>query len=165
MIMPGRARLPRRFAGGQVVVEMLLILPVFFLMLFCIMEMGNIAFQTILVNHCAYELARIGSLVAGPQQGGGSTSNIGTARTQMQAVLTSQMFKTTAGMATLSATSETTLYDPQSQHMNEDIIVTLTYKARLLFPGSSYLLASKNMNGYRKITAQVRMPIEKPDFQ
>ena len=54
---------------GQVTIELLLVLPVFMLLLFFIMEMGNMGFQTILAHHCAYELARIGSLVAGPHGG------------------------------------------------------------------------------------------------
>ena len=72
-----RARTKR---AGQVTVELLLVLPVFMLLLFFIMELGNLAYQTILVHHCAYELARIGSLVAGPPGGSSSTiSNVGKA--------------------------------------------------------------------------------------
>jgi len=60
------ARLKR---AGQVTVELLLVLPVFMLLLFFIMEMGNLGFHTILAHHCAYEMARVGSLVAGPNAG------------------------------------------------------------------------------------------------
>ena len=142
---------------------MLLILPVFFLMLFCIMEVGNIAFQTILINHCTYELARIGSLVAGPTQGTSSVSNVGRAKTKMQATL-QQMFP--GGNVSMQAYSEVTLKDPPLYaHANEDLTVTVTYKAKLIFPGSSVVLATPNMKGYRQIIATVRMPIEKPVFQ
>ena len=66
--------------AGQVTVELLLVLPVFMLLLFFIMEMGNLGFQTILAHHCCYELARIGSLVAGPTgagTGGGQRDEAG----------------------------------------------------------------------------------------
>ena len=50
--------------GGQVTAELMLILPVFMLMIFFVLEYGNIAYHMILANHASYEFARIGSLVA-----------------------------------------------------------------------------------------------------
>jgi len=158
--------------AGQVTVELLLVLPVFMLMLFFIMEMGNLAYQTILVHHCAYELARIGSLIAGPPGGSSSdTSNVGLAQTKMQSAL-GKMFRN-AGQVKLVVGSVVTGQDPQPMstsnpqtHTNEDLQVTLIYPAKLVFPGSSYFL-SDNPKGrrIRKITVKVRMPIEKPVFQ
>ena len=55
MLKPGRE-------SGQVVVEMLLILPVFLAMVFLIMETGNISFRLIVLNHATYEVARIGGM-------------------------------------------------------------------------------------------------------
>ena len=164
---PGAARGATR---GQVTVELLLILPVFMLMLFFIMELGNLAYQTIVVNHSAYELARIGSLVAGPGQGGG-VSNIGLAEQKMKNSL-SRMYKN-HGLIRMDVSSEFTYPDPQvmatspaSSHINEDLLVELEFPARLVFPGSRYFLASPpKSRGIRWITVKVRMPIEKPFFQ
>jgi len=157
---------------GQVTVELLLVLPVFMLMLFFIMELGNLAYQTILVHHCAYELARIGSLVAGPVGGSFSNaSNVGRAESKMQSVLT-QMFRDT-GQIRLMASAEVTGRDPQPMsspnpytHLNEDLLVTLIFPAKLVFPGSSYFFADEPKGRrIKNITVRVRMPIEKPVFQ
>ncbi|MDD2772810.1 MAG: TadE/TadG family type IV pilus assembly protein [Elusimicrobiales bacterium] len=152
--------------GGQVVVELLLILPVFLMMIFFIMELGNVAFQTILVHHCAYELARIGSLIAGPNQSNARNGQVSTglARSKMQAAL-QEMFPQTYGRAVLSVTIGSSRPDPQSGSTNEDMVVALTYPARLVFPFSSRMLSSPNSRGYRKIMATVKMPIEKPLFK
>jgi hypothetical protein len=164
---------PRSAKTGQVTVELLLVLPVFMLMLFFIMEMGSLAYQTILVNHCAYELARIGSLVAGPPGGSESdVSNIGLANSKMRVVL-GRMFPHNTRNIRLSVRRVVTGMDPQpmagpnpQRHTNEDLEVTLVFPARLVFPGSSYFLADPPRDARRrKITVRVRMPIEKPVFQ
>jgi len=158
--------------AAQVTVELLLVLPVFMLMLFFIMELGNLAYQTILVHHCAYELARIGSLVAGPPGGSSSTtSNVGMAESKMRSVI-SKMFKN-PGQIQLAVTSEITGVDPQpkassnpSTHTNEDLLVTLIFPAKLVFPGSSYFFSDPPKGRrIKNITVKVRMPIEKPVFQ
>ena len=154
---------------GQVTVELLLILPVFMLMLFFIMELGNLAYQTILVNHSAYELARIGSLIAGPRQGGGGGSNMALARQKMKDSLCN-MYKN-CGLIQMVVSSKFTYPDPQVlatglTHLNEDMLVELVFPAKLVFPGSKYFLASPPRGrGIRWITVKVRMPIEKPFFQ
>jgi len=53
-----------RKRGGQVTAELMLILPVFMLMIFFVLEYGNIAYHTLIANHASYEFARIASLVA-----------------------------------------------------------------------------------------------------
>lgn len=156
-------------AKGQVTVELLLILPVFMLMLFFIMELGNLAYQTIVVNHSAYELARIGSLIAGPGQVVGGVSNIGLARQKMENSLR-RMYKN-YGLIRMRVSSEFTYPDPQVMatgltHISEDLLVKLEFPAKLVFPGSRYFLASPpRSRGIRWITVKVRMPIEKPFFQ
>ncbi len=158
--------------AGQVTVELLLVLPVFMLLLFFIMELGNLAYQTILVHHCAYELARIGSLVAGPPGGSSSTtSNVGQAESKMRSVI-AKMFAN-PGQIQLIVTSEVTGIDPQPKaspnphtHTNEDLLVTLIFPAKLIFPGSSYFFADQPKGlRIKNITVRVRMPIEKPVFQ
>ena len=155
-----RLRLKR---AGQVTIELLLVLPVFMLLLFFIMEMGNMGFQTILAHHCAYELARIGSLVAGPT-GAGSGGGQGMANMKMKNVL-GQMFPSSPGV-NVEGLLVQTLKDPQSGQMGEDLLVTLTYPAKLIFPGSSTFLSDPPKGKRIKtIIVKVRMPVEKPYFQ
>jgi len=158
--------------AGQVTVEILLVLPVFMLLLFFIMELGSLAYQTILAHHCAYELARIGSLVAGPTGGSlSNSSNCGNAQMKMDAVK-GKMFLN-PGQIQLSASCEPTGIDPQPRaspdpytHINEDLLVTMIFPAKLIFPGSSYFFADPpKASRIKKITVMVRMPIEKPVFQ
>jgi len=158
--------------AGQVTVELLLVLPVFMTLLFFIMEMGNLAYQTILVHHCAYELARIGSLVAGPPGGSSSTtSNIGLAEMKMRSVLTKMFLN--SGQIQMVVESEVTGVDPQPKaspnphtHTNEDLKVTLTFPAKLVFPFSSYWFAdAPKGRRIKNLIVKVRMPIEKPVFQ
>jgi len=161
----GRARAAVRSVkrAGQVTIELLLVLPVFMLLLFFIMEMGNMGFQTILAHHCAYELARIGSLVAGPN-GTGSGGGQGAANIKMKNVL-GQMFPSSPGVS-VDGVLVATLKDPQSGQMGEDLLVTLVYEGKLIFPGSSYVLSDPPKGSRKKkIIVKVRMPVEKPYFQ
>jgi len=150
--------------AGQTTIELLLVLPVFMLMLFFIMEMGNLGFQTILAHHCAYELARIGSLVAGPDVGKlaqGSRSDVGRANQKMKSTL-QKMFPNAYGVSVEGRIS-TTLYDKQSRQMAEDLVVRLTYPAKLIFPGSSTILADHpKSRRIKKLYVTVRMPVEIP---
>ncbi|WP_428898240.1 TadE-like protein [Parelusimicrobium proximum] len=146
---------------GQTVVELLLILPVFMMMLFFILELGNIAYHTIVAHHAAYELARVGGLVAVRKQGGPTDrSRIQQKLKEMQTL----MFKNKAAKLTFKVDVERTSKDPQSKtHTNEDVIVTLTYPVKLVFPGTSFIFADNPKRlGIRKVHAQVRMPIERP---
>ncbi|MFH1618427.1 MAG: TadE family protein [bacterium] len=160
---------------GQVTVELLLILPVFMLMIFYIMELGNIAYQTILANHAAYELARIGSLVAGPGMedfGRVRSDDIdeSEAEREMTRVMKEHMFRgQLSDLLEVRAKKEKTLDDPQSLQKNYDLIVTLKYPIKLIFPVVSsnhenfpYLGLANDNNGIRNITVTMRMPVEKP---
>jgi len=151
--------------SGQVTVELMLVLPVFFMMLFFIMEIGNLGFQTILAHHCAYELARIGSLVAGPTGYGneaGARSDSGRAIRKMQSVA-KQMFP--SSNVRVEGRIVNTTRDDQAGVWNEDLIVTLHYPAKLIFPGSSHVFADNPKNQrIKKLKVSVRMPIEKPFY-
>ncbi|MCX5793059.1 MAG: pilus assembly protein [Elusimicrobia bacterium] len=150
---------------GQVTIELLLVLPVFMLLLFFIMEMGNMGFQTILAHHCAYELARIGSLVAGPHGGAaGKASDVGTANMKMKDVL-QKMFPSSPGVR-VEGRIVTTIMDKQSGQMGEDLLVTLYYPAKLIFPGSSFALAdAPKGQRIKRMIVKVRMPVERPYFR
>lgn len=146
---------------GQSSIELLLILPVFMLLIFFILELGNIAYHTILANHTSYELARIGSMVAVRDQGGRADSYVAEYRMKMAL---EKMFKRTAGSMNVKAVIQPTGRDPQTKgHVNEDLVVTLTYPIRLIFPGTKYVFADEPKKlGKKKVRAVVRMPIEKP---
>ncbi|MBI4801219.1 MAG: pilus assembly protein [Elusimicrobia bacterium] len=165
----GLWRQGRRGRKGQTTVELLLVLPIFVLMLCLCMELGNIAHQVIMVHHCAYELARIGSLVAGPKGGSpdNTMSDVPKALARMRAAL-QEMFPSYYGKINLSAVAETTQIDPQAAgHQNEDLVVVLKYPVELLFPVSNYVLADPpNKQAHiMSITVRMRMPIEKPMFR
>lgn len=151
--------------AGQVTIELLLVLPVFMSLLFFIMEIGNMGFQTILAHHCAYELARIGSLVAGPHGGdAGAGSDAGKANQKMKSVLMT-MFPASPGVRVEGHIVQTT-YDKQAERMNEDLLVTLTYPAKLIFPVSSVALADEPRGRrIKRIIVKVRMPVEQPYFK
>lgn len=149
--------------AGQVTVELLLVLPVFMLLLFFIMEMGNLGWNTILAHHCAYEMARIGSLVAGPT-GAQTHGGLAAANIKMKNVM-NKMFPSTPGVK-VEGYLVATLRDPQSYQLGEDLLVTLTYPVKLVFPGSSYFLSDKPRTRRTKtIVVRVRMPVEKPYFK
>ena len=151
--------------AGQVTVELLLVLPVFMLLLFFIMEIGNLGFNTILAHHCAYELARIGSLVAG-SNGAGSGGGESLANQKMKAVL-GQMFPSTPGITVDGVLVQNPIpKDPQSGQQSMDLLVTLNYKARLIFPGSSAVFSDPPKGSRtKKIVVRVRMPVEQPYLQ
>lgn len=155
----------RLFKAGQVTVELLLVLPVFMLLLFFIMEIGNLGFNTILAHHCAYELARIGSLVAG-KNGAATGGGESLANQKMKAVL-GDMFPSTPGITVEGHMVQNPIpSDPQSGQQSMDWVVTLNYKARLIFPGSSAVFSDPPKGSRTKnIVVRVRMPVEQPYLQ
>ncbi|MBR4682260.1 MAG: pilus assembly protein [Elusimicrobiaceae bacterium] len=146
--------------GGQVTAELMLILPVFMLMIFFVLEYGNIAYHTIIANHASYEFARIGSLVAVKKPSGRPDRTVVMQKIN-QAKL--KVFGSKAGGIGVNVKVETTGADPMyKKHRHEDLVVTVTYPVHLVFPGTSYVLASEpRREGIRRISATTRMPIEK----
>lgn len=145
---------------GQVTAELVLILPVFMLLIFFVLEYGNIAYHTIIANHASYEFARIGSLVAVNKPSGRPDRSV-MSRKINQAK--QKVFGSKAGSIGVNVKVETTGTDPMyKRHRHEDVVVTVTYPVHLAFPGTSYVLASEpRREGIRKIQAVTRMPIEK----
>ena len=153
-------KLFRRKREGQVTVELMLILPVLMLMIFFILEYGNIAYHTIIANHASYEFARIGALVGANKPSG--RANTGTMRNKIN-IAKQKVFGANAQFINVAVKVQATGTDPMYQrHRHEDVIVTVTYPIRLAFPGTSWLLADEpKRNGIRRIKAVTRMPIEK----
>lgn len=140
---------------GQVVVEMLLILPVFLTIIFSIMEMGHLAFWVIVLNHATYECARIGAMEATGLDGSGPRDVTGQMQTIMSRIITTARIEK-------ATHTEATLTDPQANVTNHDLVVVGSYDAHLVFPISSLLLANPRGSGIRHLEAVVRMPIEQP---
>lgn len=138
----------RKRRSGQVVVEMLLILPVFLGIVFTIMEIGYVSFQLILLNHATYEAARVGGMTWFSAAGG--------------PVKTTGVMKQFLPQATVSCFPDKTLADPQAGQDNFDLVCTAKEQVRLIFPISSIILAKPKGTGRRELMAVVRMPIEQP---
>ena len=150
----------RKKRGGQVTAELMLILPVFMLMIFFVLEYGNIAYHMILANHASYEFARIGSLVAVKKPSGRPDRTVITQKINQAK---QKVFGSRAGSIGVSVKVENTGVDPMyKKHRHEDVVVTVTYPVHLLFPGTSYVLASEpRKDGVRRLKAVTRMPIQK----
>lgn len=149
-----------RRRGGQVAVELIFILPVFMLMVFFILEYGNIAYHTLLANHASYEFARIGAMVA-VKEPSGQPNNWTVQQKITQAKR--RVFGAAGDQIKVSVRMETTGRDPlYSPHRHQDIVVGVKYPVKLIFPGTSFLLASKPRRlGIRIIETEARMPVEK----
>ncbi len=141
-------RSPRRRESGQVVVEMLLILPIFLGIVFTIMEIGYVSFQLIVLNHATYEVARIGGMTWLASTGGNGGMN--------------DVMKRILPAATVDCVQEPTPSDPQAGQPNYDLVCTSREQVKLIFPISSIILAKPRGTGTRLLMATVRMPIEQP---
>ena len=145
---------------GQVTVELMLILPVFILVIFFVLEYGNIAYRTIILNHASYEFARIAALVGTDKPSGIAN------RTVMQQKIEHakrKVFGQEAERLTVQVKVETTGIDKKKKkHRHQDVVVTVVYPLKLAYPGTSYILADEpRTNGIRKLKATARMPVEK----
>ena len=149
-----------RKRGGQVTAELMLILPVFMLMIFFVLEFGNIAYHTVIANHASYEFARIASLVAVRKPGGRPDRNVITQKINQAK---KKVFGSKGEGITVNVKIETTGVDPMyKKHRHEDVVVTVVYPVHLLFPGTGFVLASEpRKEGVRRLKVQARMPVEK----
>ena len=150
----------RKKRGGQVTVELMLVLPVFMLLIFFVLEYGNIAYHTVIATHASYEFARIGSLVGVKKPSGRPDSSVIQQKINQAK---QKVFGTKSGGITVGVKVETTGVDPMyKKHRHEDIVVTVNYPVHLIFPGTSFVLASEpRREGIRRIKAVTRMPVEK----
>ena len=138
----------------------MLILPVFLLMIFFVLEYGNIAYRTLVLNHASYEFARIAALVGVDKPSGIANRSI------MQQKIDQakrRVFGREAERLNVQIKVETTGIDPMyKKHRHQDVVVTVVYPVKLAFPGTSYILADEpRRNGIRKVSATARMPVEK----
>jgi TadE-like protein. len=148
--------------GGQAVVELVLILPVFMMIIFVILEMGNIAYHTLLAQHISYELARVGSMV-GVRKPSGTTDSTKVG-SKMKEALIKAVGPTKASKMQISSVLQKTSKDPQvNGHVNEDLVVTLVYRVDLTYPLTSFIFADPPKKyGVKRIKAVARMPVERP---
>ncbi len=152
-----------RNKGGQTVIELVVVLPIFMMIIFVVLELGNIAYHTLIAHHISYELARVGSMVGVKKHGGKSDP------TRMQGKMRAALSKM-LGMADpskkvrFSSKVVRTSNDPQvSSHPNEDLVVNIVYRVDLAYPLTSYVFASEPKRlGILWLRANARMPIERP---
>jgi hypothetical protein len=148
--------------GGQTVIELILILPVFMMIIFVILELGNLAYHMIMAHHISYEIARVGSLVGVKKHSGSTDSS--RVNGKMKEALQTMVGLRRAQEMPFSAVIQTTSTDPQvKQHKNEDLIVTLVYRVDLLYPLTSFIFADEPKRlGIKRLKVYARMPIERP---
>ncbi|ACC98759.1 hypothetical protein Emin_1209 [Elusimicrobium minutum Pei191] len=138
-----------------------MILPIFMFMLFLVLELGNIAYHTIIAHHAAYEMARVGGMVGVTRPGAPTDKGRIESKLKEQSAL---MFAGRQDKITFKVSLDRTSMDPQSTaHPNEDVIVEVYYPVRLVFPGTSFIFADPPKRlGRRELRATVRMPVERP---
>jgi len=146
---------------GQVLVEVMLILPVFMLLVFSIMEIGYLAFRTILLHHAAYEVARVGSLTAYGTKAPSGCEAPKVNKTAMEdirrRVLRPSQFETIKA-------EPHPFPDRQDGCFNYDLLVVLRDDVSMIFPMTGAIFGNVKGNSARRLTAAVRMPIERPLF-
>ncbi len=145
---------------GQVLIEVLLMLPIFLLLVFTVMEIGHLAFRTILLHHAAYEVARIGSLTAYPVKAG---TGCGAPNLNKGAMDTVRGRILSGSKGTYFA-SPHPFSDPQDGCVNYDLVVTLFDDVPMIFPMTGIILGNTRGRSARRLTAAVRMPVERPLF-
>ena len=152
-----------RNKGGQTVIELIVVLPVFMMIIFVVLELGNIAYHTLIAHHISYELARVGSMVGVKKHSGATDST--RMRSKMRAALSKMLGMADPGKKVrFSSKIVRTSNDPQvSSHPNEDLVVNIVYRVDLANPLTSYIFASKPKKlGILWLKANARMPIERP---
>ena len=152
-----------RNKGGQTVIELIVVLPVFMMIIFVVLELGNIAYHTLIAHHISYELARVGSMVGVKKHSGKTDST--RVRSKMRAALSKMLGTSDPGKKVrFSSKIVRTSNDPQVKgHPNEDLVVNVVYRVDLAYPLTSYIFASEPKRlGILWLKANARMPIERP---
>lgn len=149
-----------RREGGQVLIEVMLMLPIFLLLVFTVMEIGHLAFRTILLHHAAYEVARVGSLTAYPVKAATSCKSPNLNKGAMDKVRSQMLAKSKGNY--FAAPHQ--FADPQDGCNNYDLVVMLFDDVPMIFPMTGLILGNANGRRARRLVAAVRMPIERPLF-
>ncbi|MDR0734887.1 MAG: pilus assembly protein [Elusimicrobiota bacterium] len=147
---------------GQTVIELMFILPVFMMIIFVILEMGNIAYHTLIANHISYELARVGAMV-GVRKPSGAADKSRINGKMKEALIKIVGLRKSQGIAFKADLQMTGIDEQYKKHVNEDLIVALTYRVDLSYPLTSYIFADEPKRlGIKRITVLTRMPVERP---
>ncbi|MDD4004073.1 MAG: pilus assembly protein [Elusimicrobiaceae bacterium] len=149
---------------GQATVELLLVLPVFLMVIFLIMELGMLCYQMLLVNHAMYEVARICALSAGPKDArNGRRCDEKTGKANQ---LFGQMFGTSAdGIIQFQQVTAICEPDGQQDGQNDveyqDMVVEAKFKLKLFFPLTCHALGDCG-HMTKDFDARLKMPVEYP---
>lgn len=153
-------RRPAGLPRGQVLVEVILMLPVFLLLVFTVMEIGHLSFRTILLHHAAYEVARVGSLTAYPVKAAQSCASPNLDKGAMEKVRAAILRNSTGKYFA----EPHPFADPQDGCNNYDLVVVLFDDVPMIFPMTGLILGNAKGRGARRLVATVRMPVERPLF-
>ncbi|MFA6582755.1 MAG: TadE/TadG family type IV pilus assembly protein [Elusimicrobiaceae bacterium] len=147
-------------------VELLLILPIFLLMVFLIMEIGMLSYQFILAHHATFEVARICSLIAAPRVPGEDYRDTAELKDEAKRLFSEMMGKPRKGSfnikeGELDIRYDTAESDPQSPDIEyKDLIVSAVFNAKYFFPFSSVVLGGGESG--TAITVTMKMPVGVP---
>ena len=139
---------------GQVLVEIVLVLPVFLFFMFLVMEICNVCFQALLATHMAFECAHGAALADGP-------SNYGSGGGGGQAKATSVMQSKLGSRASVTVSTAGTGADPQTGRATKDLTATVHWPVNFLFPGMQTIL---KLGGLDVLNISVPMTVETPAF-
>ncbi|MEK6543134.1 MAG: TadE family protein [Elusimicrobiota bacterium] len=156
---------------GQGLVETALIFPIFLIVVFGVMQLGHIAAMTIVVNHAAFEVARIGA-IASEGFTPGQAASCANAQINVRKMnsVADKIFEKWPGkvVSPLKWSVVKTLQDPEAKRNNCDLVVELQYQLPLIFPFINVALAQPPHGGhsevgmYRLLLGSARMPLEVP---
>ena len=129
------------------------------------MEIGHLAFRTLLIHHAAYEVARVGSLTTKPAH---ASPQCATPSLDVDRMI-SVGHRILPKAQVFASSPQPTLLDPQDGCNNYDVEVTVEELVPLVFVPLTGIFLGRLCDGtksvqYRCIQGTVRMPIERPLF-
>lgn len=164
----------RRFKrrSGQALVEVALIFPIFLIVVFGVMQLGHLAAMTLVVNHAAFEIARIGAISSeGFRPGERASCSSAKVNLGKMTEVSREIFDRWPGRVVEPIPYKVvpTLTDPEAQRPNCDLVVILQYQLPLIFPFVNLFFAQPPLGGYeagvgmyRMVIGESRMPLEVP---
>lgn len=154
--------------AGQTTVEMLLVLPVFLMMVFFILELGMYCYQVILVNHGMFEAARICSLQSGAKDAT-MLASLCNARASTTKDDADKVFKSMFGSdgmiqlvpGSIDVTCDSYGNDTQNNTGQYDITLEAKFNLKLFFPMTRFAFGGDS-NGNLLYETSLRMPVDQP---
>jgi len=156
MIFGFTGKSSRRRPKGQVLVEIVLVLPVFLFFMFLVMEICNICFQALLATHLAFECAHGAALADGPSNYG---SGGGGGQGKATSVLQSKVGNRPGVFVTVLTVGTGT--DPQTGRATKDLTAIVNWRVKFIFPGMQAIMT---LGGFEDLNISVPMTVETPAY-